>query len=45
MDYKREDIPEFKVGDTLRVHVKIIEDREKEFRYSKDTCSRDSTAE
>ena len=25
MDYKREDIPEFKVGDTLRVHVKIIE--------------------
>ena len=24
-DYKREDIPEFKVGDTLRVHVKIIE--------------------
>lgn len=25
MDYKKEDIPEFKVGDTLRVHVKIIE--------------------
>ena len=25
MDYQREDIPEFKVGDTLRVHVKIIE--------------------
>ena len=25
MDYRREDIPEFKVGDTLRVHVKIIE--------------------
>ena len=25
MDYTREDIPEFKVGDTLRVHVKIIE--------------------
>jgi large subunit ribosomal protein L19 len=25
MDYKRDDIPEFKVGDTLRVHVKIIE--------------------
>ena len=24
-DYKREDIPEFKVGDTLRVHGKIIE--------------------
>ena len=24
-DYKREYIPEFKVGDTLRVHVKIIE--------------------
>ena len=24
-DYKREGIPEFKVGDTLRVHVKIIE--------------------
>ena len=24
-DYKREDIHEFKVGDTLRVHVKIIE--------------------
>jgi large subunit ribosomal protein L19 len=24
-DYKRDDIPEFKVGDTLRVHVKIIE--------------------
>lgn len=24
-DYKKEDIPEFKVGDTLRVHVKIIE--------------------
>ncbi len=25
MDYKKENIPEFKVGDTLRVHVKIIE--------------------
>ena len=25
MDYKREDIPAFNVGDTLRVHVKIIE--------------------
>ena len=25
MEYKRDDIPEFKVGDTLRVHVKIIE--------------------
>ena len=25
MDYKKEDIPEFKVGDTLRVHVKIVE--------------------
>ena len=25
MDYKKEDIPEFKVGDTLKVHVKIIE--------------------
>ena len=25
MDYKKNDIPEFKVGDTLRVHVKIIE--------------------
>ena len=25
MDYRRADIPEFKVGDTLRVHVKIIE--------------------
>ena len=25
MDYKREDIPEFNVGDTLRVHVKIVE--------------------
>ena len=24
-DYKKEDIPEFKVGDTLKVHVKIIE--------------------
>ena len=24
-DYKREGIPEFKGGDTLRVHVKIIE--------------------
>ena len=24
-DYKRDDIPEFKVGDTLKVHVKIIE--------------------
>lgn len=24
-EFKREDIPEFKVGDTLRVHVKIIE--------------------
>ena len=24
-DYKKADIPEFKVGDTLRVHVKIIE--------------------
>ena len=24
-DYKKDDIPEFKVGDTLRVHVKIIE--------------------
>ncbi|MBE6018426.1 MAG: 50S ribosomal protein L19, partial [Lachnospiraceae bacterium] len=22
MDYRRDDIPEFKVGDTLRVHVK-----------------------
>lgn len=25
MDYKKEDIPEFNVGDTLKVHVKIIE--------------------
>ena len=25
MDYRKEDIPEFKVGDTLGVHVKIIE--------------------
>lgn len=25
MDYKKEDIPAFNVGDTLRVHVKIIE--------------------
>jgi large subunit ribosomal protein L19 len=25
MDYKRDDIPDFNVGDTLRVHVKIIE--------------------
>ena len=25
MDYKRDDIPAFNVGDTLRVHVKIIE--------------------
>lgn len=25
MDYRRDDIPVFKVGDTLRVHVKIIE--------------------
>lgn len=24
-DYKKDDIPEFRVGDTLRVHVKIIE--------------------
>ena len=24
-EFKREDIPEFKVGDTLKVHVKIIE--------------------
>lgn len=25
MDYKREDIPQFNVGDTLKVHVKIVE--------------------
>jgi large subunit ribosomal protein L19 len=25
MDYKRDDIPAFKVGDTLRVHIRIIE--------------------
>ena len=25
MDYKKDNIPEFKVGDTLRVHIKIIE--------------------
>lgn len=25
MDYKKNDIPEFNVGDTVRVHVKIIE--------------------
>ena len=25
MDYKKEEMPEFKVRDTLRVHVKIIE--------------------
>ena len=25
MDYRKENIPEFNVGDTLRVHVKIIE--------------------
>ncbi|MCQ2567540.1 MAG: 50S ribosomal protein L19 [Mogibacterium sp.] len=25
MDYKKEEIPAFNVGDTLRVHVKIIE--------------------
>lgn len=25
MDYKRNDIPEFNVGDTVKVHVKIVE--------------------
>ncbi len=25
MDYRKDDIPDFKVGDTLRVHVRIIE--------------------
>jgi len=25
MDYKKDDIPEFNVGDTVRVHIKIIE--------------------
>ena len=25
MDYKKDNIPEFNVGDTLRVHVKIVE--------------------
>ena len=25
MDYRKDNIPEFNVGDTLRVHVKIIE--------------------
>ena len=25
MEYKKDNIPDFKVGDTLRVHVKIIE--------------------
>ena len=25
MDYKKTDIPEFNVGDTLKVHVKIVE--------------------
>ena len=25
MDYRRNDIPDFNVGDTLRVHVKIVE--------------------
>ena len=25
MDYKKENIPEFNVGDTLKVHIKIIE--------------------
>ncbi len=25
MDYRKEDIPQFNVGDTLRVHVKIVE--------------------
>lgn len=25
MDYKKNDVPEFNVGDTVRVHVKIIE--------------------
>ncbi len=25
MDYKREDIPQFNVGDTVRVHIKIVE--------------------
>ncbi len=25
MDYKRDDIPAFNVGDTLRVHIRIIE--------------------
>lgn len=25
MDYKKNDIPEFKVGDTLKVYVKIVE--------------------
>ena len=24
-DYKKQDVPEFNVGDTLRVHVKIVE--------------------
>ena len=44
MDYKKDNIPDFKVGDTLRVHVKIIEVREKESRFSRVMYLRDSTA-
>ncbi len=25
MDYRREDLPKFNVGDTVRVHIKIVE--------------------
>ena len=39
-DYKKNDVPEFNVGDTVKVHVKIIEGQRERSRYSKAMCSR-----
>ena len=43
-EYKKSDIPAFGVGDTVKVHIKIKEGQREEFRYSKDSCSRNRTA-
>ena len=37
-EYYKEDVPEFKAGDTLNVHVKIIEGDKERVQQFKGTC-------
>lgn len=41
----KKEVPNFGPGDTVRVHVKIVEGREKEYKYSKVLFLRDKVEE